>query len=201
MTESVVAMMRTATRCVASILVVACLSLACSEGSRYRVLTFFFDGVPEPGQVPTPGYAVSGTAGGGGGEQAGEDQAPIVVLRVSHPPYRDNRCGACHDSRSGRIPIGPAEGLCLGCHPSVPGAVKFVHGPVATRDCLFCHHPHASAHAALLLTDSTSTCLRCHDQDDLGEGPHHADLTEQTCVECHGAHGGDDRFFLKRVEP
>ena len=31
---------------------------ACSESTRYRVLSFFFDGVPRPGATPPPrGYA------------------------------------------------------------------------------------------------------------------------------------------------
>ena len=38
------------------------------------------------------------------------------------------------------------------------------------------------------------------DVDDLTTGSHHAGIEQQTCIACHDPHGGDDPFFLKRVE-
>ena len=173
---------------------------ACSSAAKHRVLSFFFDGVPEPGVPPStdaPAGAEAAFAQAGTPAEGGVSR-PIVY---SHQPYRDNRCASCHDPRTGGLFRTPQEGLCRTCHGNVPGDAPHVHGPVAVSDCLFCHHPHTSAHPNLLLADATTTCFRCHDRADLIPGSHHAALEQQTCVECHDAHGGRDRFFLKRNKP
>ena len=76
---------------------------ACSETARHRALSFFFDGVPEPGTVPPKGYAVR--AGRARHPDGGRPGAPVVAARIihPHPPYRDNRCGSCHNPDSGQL--------------------------------------------------------------------------------------------------
>ncbi|MBI4716973.1 MAG: hypothetical protein HY763_04155 [Planctomycetes bacterium] len=175
----------------------ATLVAACTTVNRYKVLSFFFDGVPPPGATPERGYAAPGRPGeviapGGAGE------APPRPTIYTHAPFRENRCGRCHDMETGQLFKSPGDGLCLTCHATVPGDVPYVHGPVAVKDCLFCHHYHVSSYPKLLLADPTATCLQCHDGDDLTPGPHHANLERTTCVACHEPHGGHDRFFLKR---
>jgi len=178
--------------------------LACSPETRYRVLSFFIDGVPEPGA--SGGAEGEGVATGGPeGESApgGPPGAAVAVRRpvIPHPPYRDNRCGSCHDQDSGQLFSTPQEGLCRSCHTGVPGSLRYLHGPVAVSDCLICHHPHGSPHAHLLLDEPTALCYRCHDHESVAAGAHHAAMGNLPCTECHQAHGGDDRFFLKRREP
>lgn len=174
---------------------------ACSETTRYRVLTFFFDGVPTPGSgAPAePEGARAATP------QPRLSQGAKAALRAPlfhvHPPYRAQRCGECHNRASGRL-VRPVEaGLCQTCHQDKPGQAAYVHGPVAVNACLFCHHHHGSRHPKMLLEPLEDICFRCHDGADLTEGPHHAMLDGMACVECHNPHGGDDRFFLKRSEP
>ena len=182
-------------RIVASILAAICLlGGACSEPARYRVLTFFFDGVPVPGQAPAVGYEVvrrelPGSAGG--------RRAQPSVINYTHTPFRKDDCGACHNPTSGQLFSTDREGLCAGCHRDVPGPARYVHGPVAVSDCLFCHHPHGSAYPGVLVAEATALCLRCHARADLSEGAHHADIDERSCIDCHHPHAGDDRFFLK----
>lgn len=180
-----------------------CVALpACSETTRHRVLSFFLDGVPPPGTPPPPKRRGASTPRLT--VQAPQAPAESIVGRVRmfpHAPYRDNRCGGCHDLESGGL-VQPLErGLCASCHPTTPGDAAYVHGPVAVNACVQCHHYHASPYPKLLVLDPVATCLQCHDRQDLSEEPHHPKEPEaRSCVECHDPHGGDDRFFLKRSD-
>jgi len=175
---------------------------ACSQTTRYRVLNFLFDGVPDPAKVAQADAARDPSRTGQDEESAsGESEPKARVVSYPHPPYRDNRCGACHNMTTGGMNRTAQEGLCESCHGDVPGKVRYVHGPVAVSDCLFCHHPHTSVIPKLLLRKPTDLCLQCHDRDDLTKGTHHEETDESSCTDCHGAHGGDNPFFLKRVEP
>jgi len=181
----------------AALLATAVAAPACSEPTRYGVLSFFFDGVPKPGESRPKGYAYPGTAATRDASGRPPERAALRLVSF-HPPYRENRCSACHDSGSGLLFRTPQQGLCRRCHPNVPGQVKFLHGPVAVNDCLACHNPHASAYPRLLLADNKALCFRCHKRADLTPGPYHATTATQACIECHNAHGGDTRFFLKK---
>lgn len=166
---------------------------ACAPDTRYRVLSFFFDGVPEPGAPPKrvqtgPGLLVA----------APPPRKQVVVYR--HPPYVDNKCRECHDPFGSWLTRTPEEGLCQRCHPGVPGPWPYLHGPAAANACLSCHHHHESLHRWLLLVDPKDLCYRCHKQSDLTTGPHHAELAERPCLECHNPHGGADRYFLRPPE-
>jgi predicted CXXCH cytochrome family protein len=180
---------------------IAAMIPACSESTRYRVLSFFLDGVPPPGVEPSRGYPVTSrgmdrAAAPAGGTGAAPERARLFA----HTPYRENRCGGCHDPQSGQLVRPVEDGLCILCHKSSPGAVRYVHGPVAVNECLLCHHYHAAPRPNLLLADATATCFQCHEQGDLSEGEHHAAIGQRSCVECHDPHGGEERFFLKRVD-
>ena len=173
------------------------LAASCAEPTKYRVLSFFLDGVPEPGKARMA--AESGGPALGPAPTIARPEPPSRYY--THPPYRDNRCGSCHDSESGQPVKAIQDGLCLMCHAPIAAAPKFLHGPVAVNQCGLCHHHHESHYPKLLLVDPTATCLACHDRSDLTTGEHHADLEQRTCVECHNPHGGNDRFFLKRTGP
>jgi predicted CXXCH cytochrome family protein len=169
---------------------------SCSEANRYKALSFFFDGVPEPGAPPREKRVRKGP---------GVPLPPVPAERrpekspvFAHPPYRDDRCRECHDP-NGRWLIRTAEeGLCGRCHPDVPGSVAYVHGPVATRACLTCHHYHSSSYQWVLLVSPAEICLRCHERGDLSSGVHHRGAGEQTCIECHDPHGGDNPNLLRK---
>lgn len=169
---------------------------ACSPPTRYRVLSFFFDGVPAPGTTPQRGYPTPLAPALGTGEVAGGASAGRPVQ--PHPPYRENRCRACHDFTSGALLRTAGEGLCETCHKNVPRESRYVHGPVAVRDCLVCHHYHGSPHPHLLLAEPDTVCLNCHERDRLITCEGRTVVEGQTCLECHTGHGGDNPFFLKR---
>lgn len=184
-----------------ALLLAPCLLLpACSDASRYRALKFLFDGVPEPGQpARPPGYQIT-TPPPGETPASADRQARARQVLYSHPPYRENRCRACHDMYRGELVRSIQEGLCVTCHEELAGEALFLHGPVAANDCTVCHHYHGSTHPQMLLAGPSELCDQCHDRADLGETPHAALPPEQSCVECHDPHGGADRFFLKRNE-
>jgi len=188
------------------------LSLACSRTTQHRVLSFFFDGVPEPGGARD----TAGASAGGQGSATVEPRLTAPPRQYyAHTPYRENRCGGCHDSTSGQLIRAVAEGLCLTCHSKLTADARFVHGPVAVDDCTACHHFHGSAFPNLLLFDPVATCLNCHDRVDLSAGDCEYQSLAPTltgvvadaapdvrnCVECHDPHVGNNRYFLKKGEP
>ncbi len=168
---------------------------ACNPSKRYRVLTFFFDGVPPPNATPQVGYARIG--GNVPVEETDAKSNKRILALYAHPPFRENRCGGCHSQETGELIRTPDKGLCFMCHQKPQAQFTYVHGPVAVNACLVCHHHHTSPNKKLLLYDETETCLQCHDLGDLGEGSHHQALDMRVCTQCHHAHGGSNRFFLK----
>ena len=179
----------------------SCLVSACSETTKYRVLSFFLDGVPKPETRVAVLETSPGLPGPEGIQAEASPRRPDRVKLYPHPPYRDSRCGSCHDPEDGQ-PFKTAEqGLCLSCHGEVKSEARYVHGPVNVNACLFCHHHHASPYPKVLVDHVRDLCLRCHAPQDLTVGPHHQTIERQSCVDCHHPHGGSNRFFLKRAQP
>ncbi|UCC30147.1 MAG: hypothetical protein JSU86_18355 [Phycisphaerales bacterium] len=177
------------------------LDLACAETTRYRVLTFFFEGVPKPGEAPVTDVGPEVATKQEGALSARERRRARRPTFHSHSPYLQKRCSDCHRRDSGAL-IRPADqGLCQICHTDIPGDMQYVHGPVVVNACMFCHHQHQSLHPGLLRAESRSLCLRCHEPDAPPTGQHIETVGERACIDCHDAHGGNDRFFLKRAEP
>jgi len=176
------------------------LGLACAQATRYQVLTFFFDGVPDPNAVPV-------ALGPGGRPLPADTTSPHERRRVVrqplsvHPPYASDRCDGCHDAFSGRLVKPVDRGLCALCHADPPGKRMFLHGPVAVDACLTCHEPHSSVELHLLKLPEPGVCLQCHSRDDMTAGLHHQELSEDACTVCHDPHGGDGRFFLLQRDP
>jgi predicted CXXCH cytochrome family protein len=152
---------------------------------NYRVLSLFFDGVPDPSMPPG---AVSRVEGG----------KPVVV--ILHKPYAEERCETCHRTRY--RPTRENAAVCLECHSAVKGAHANMHGPVEANACLWCHNPHESRHPALLREEDRKVCSQCHTPSMLNteKVPAHADAA-RGCLECHSGHGGDRPFFLKAGVP
>lgn len=172
---------------------------ACSETTKYHVLSFFLDGVPKPETLRGPPPE---------GEQPAETGALTEVRGAAappqryyaHRPYREGRCGGCHSPTSGQLLRPIADGLCLNCHADVAKG-RYVHGPVAVNGCDLCHLPHSAPYPKLLQRDPTATCLYCHEREDLAEVPQHKAMDRQGCTDCHDPHHGDRRYFLKRGGP
>ncbi len=174
--------------------------------TRYKVLSFFFDGVPEPGAPPRPrgvrkGLGLSGpedlvattrpTTGPAG--VAAAVQAPMVY----HAPFKDpKQCKNCHDpSKSFGT---PAADMCRTCHKRHYDQQwdDWTHGPVALGQCALCHVSHSSRYAGLLTAPMPDLCLGCHDAKRTMERPYHATAGTQACTTCHDPHFAGNRQLL-----
>jgi predicted CXXCH cytochrome family protein len=163
---------------------VAGLSFACDATSRHKVLTYFFDGVPPletPGAEPAPGAATPTAA------------RPISFQE--HGPYAAKLCTACHNQDVGNALVAPPDQLCGRCH-ALKLDKAYIHGPLASGDCLVCHDPHSSPYKPLLVSQSDSFCFQCHDRNDIANSPGHANL-EEPCTTCHDAHESNRKYLLK----
>jgi len=158
---------------------------ACEARTRYRVLSFFFDGVPNPDQTITKTKRKKGGTDGSGEIKKG---------RSEHGPYAAGLCEGCHQRSTNKL-LMPAEKLCSYCH-TVKSEKKRVHGPMASGGCRICHEPHSSPNRFLLVSESKEFCLYCHDKKEIASREAHKDLSAE-CTECHDAHGSDNEFLLK----
>lgn len=182
-------------------------------GCSHQVLTFFFTGVPEPGQEEV---AADSTVTPRKRERVRRSSS------FAHGPFGAGSCDLCHQSRGGSVfsqPDGsavstdsrsvsprlvqPLVELCVGCHSDHrPTATKasglWQHGPVANRQCTVCHSPHQSARRFMLLKNSNvAMCGQCHSGSDLRLTPQHADDPTAECTECHNPHAGKSPLMLK----
>ncbi len=185
-----------------SILIAAfCVAVAaCSPATRYRVLSFFFDGVPPP-----PGMEVEeperperaeryqspfaeGLATLRERPRPPRDTVPVTRVVSIHEPYQANNCRACHDTERDMLDIVTDAALCDRCHLEQRVEEEWDHGPINIGTCVPCHVPHASVHEALLETPVPELCLDCH-VDVTGSEPHHLDEPDfPNCVSCHDPH-------------
>jgi len=192
-------MRRHAIELILLVVITIALVTACSNDmARYRVLRFFFDGVPLPNAEKKIGYEPTVRQSE---ITTKPRERPVSQVLYAHTPYRENHCGGCHDVDSGGLVRTLKEGLCLNCHAPLINDVKYDHGPAAVHDCTFCHHYHASPYPYQLLAGPNETCFKCHQARDLTTGPYHENLESKTCTTCHDPHGGDNRFFIKQGAP
>lgn len=177
----------------AAVGVLMAISSGCSTVKHHRVLSFFFDGVPDPAAA-----VVSVTP---------EVEAAVgrqLVHPGEHGPYAAKLCDSCHDAQRTNALIVPAEELCLRCH-ELDTAQAYLHGPLASGGCTVCHDPHRSANRFLLVSASDGFCLTCHDRSALsdtaglgggaGGNAHGGDAAN--CTECHEAHMSDRKYLLR----
>ncbi|WP_225897365.1 cytochrome c3 family protein [Desulfuromonas sp. AOP6] len=168
----------------------------CDPGTRHRVLSTVFDGVPAP---PNPddicadyGDTKKSTA------LQGEGEGPAVT-GSNHKPYTEKRCSDCHaqsKTENGGL-IHPRQELCLVCHDTIISGT-FVHGPVAVGDCLACHLPHSSSNLFLLRQQPEKICQSCHREERLAATMHQkVSDRSMACGDCHDPHSGQARYFLR----
>jgi predicted CXXCH cytochrome family protein len=192
--------------------------LSCgSPEKRYKVLTVFFDGVPEPGSRQEENETKVK-------DQSQTDKSPeqkiVIQIRSSHPDYAERNCDNCHDRSSSNFLRARSDRICFECHDEDEFKGDFIHGPAAVSDCLTCHMPHESQYDKLLIAESQGICLYCHEASDVALNPAHSGLSLPTagitpdagkqeqqddqqakpslCTPCHDPHKGENRFFLRQ---
>ena len=157
---------------------------------RYQVLSFFFDGVPDPdapkGVVDPRLMATTGPA------------VMQVKIVSRHKPYVDNQCNSCHRSATGIVTeFTDTYKGCVRCHKTVMTDYPRMHGPVARGLCGWCHTGHESTQLALLKDTPIKVCTQCHDNATLGSKPQQHNDGVSSCLSCHFGHGGKEEFLLK----
>lgn len=188
------------------VFVVAAMALAaCSAARRYEVLSFFFDGVPDP-SAPAP---TQHTAEPVVRQRTVRPEAAPAVVLHQHVPYAQRQCDSCHLSGGdqgkarGAFSINsmsalkmPVEKLCASCHEPKPLAHQ--HAPALLGDCVRCHDPHASRYDHLVKKARTAElCAVCHTPDTMPTGAAHAGSGDRDCASCHDPHGSDTRHLLR----
>ena len=165
-----------------SFILIALVSGCVTERS-YKVLSFFFDGVPVPSKP------------GGNGNGVKVAKAAVSEKKGSmHGPYAAKNCDGCH-SRSTNALVRPVEELCVYCH-KIQMDKKWIHGPLVSGGCRVCHLPHTSPNAYLLVSDSKDFCFYCHTRRDFERNPAH-EKAGLVCISCHEPHMSDIKYLLR----
>ena len=174
------------------------LFVSCTPQTRYRVLSFFFDGVPPPGQNKEVKKQVQKTDSLKLAQSKKTNKNNRQeIQQFFHPPFADRECATCHDMSGGNRLTTPLPDLCFECHDDFRQEIAKLHGPVESGACTTCHHPHVSKNQYLLVRTGQKLCLYCHDIRDVKKNEVHEDIEDTPCTECHYAHGGDEVPFLK----
>ncbi len=182
-------------RNVVFLIIIVLIVSACSSSSSYGILSFFFDGVPDPNKqkVETENIVID-TTKTRTRESILKKANPKYVL---HGPYRAKLCNDCHNMKQGFKLLKQEPELCYQCHDDFRKTAKFMHGPVAAGYCTECHHPHRSQNPKLLLEPGQKLCFKCHTENDIKANEEHPDIEGENCVECHDPHGNNEQYFLR----
>ncbi len=178
--------------------VIVLLGAGCSEMTRYRVLTFFFDGVPLPPSMQEPDEAGPGAdALVQDGEEPEPAPLPLTIV-ATHEPYEERLCFDCHSGPGAYQVEGEVSSLCKRCHVEYfeYEQTDWVHGPVAAGACDLCHEPHESVHMVLLTEAQPGLCLKCHDEGLVLSRSYHAGDAVEHCSTCHDPHLAGNRLLL-----
>lgn len=169
---------------------------SCDEVERRNMLTFFFDGVP-PLKAQTSGVQLPGPKDGKVVDSA---QAGGWYI---HEPLKN--CTNCHGEQrrtgfSGKVQlVAPVPQLCYKCHGEFSALEAWVHGPVATGDCLLCHEQHKTRIPFLLRKPVPDLCYQCHDVQAIRAIKNHSEESYSSCTNCHDGHAGATRSLLRQT--
>ena len=173
------------------ILLAVFLCVSCSTQKHFRLLSFFFDGVPS---AEEPSAAAAQDK-----EEAGESESGLIAYAESkkyfdHQPYMDRDCSSCHlDDDKG---LRGEDLMCQGCHKGRSDSFLHEHGPWGGGFCITCHEPHRSEYEGLLKLPGNELCFSCHGAEYGKESIFHQLREEQSCTACHGPHGGQNFSLL-----
>lgn len=183
--------------------------VGCDRTTRYKVLTFFFEGVPSPD-----------------GNVSDAEKQPIIVTntgdrqdimnpegRVVEPDRFGQRLSSRHDfakdcaqCHTGGLSSGqqelrkPLPDLCYSCHTDLHQEGDYLHGPLNVGECIFCHDPHQSAYVHLQKSPQPQLCYQCHLKENIAVIPGHEECLDGVCTDCHNPHSSADSKLLKTNE-
>jgi len=182
---------RVVARCASflAIILFAAFLYGCESTESYKVLSFFFDGVPNPEEIKAAQMK----------KQAAEElkRSGLSGPKTSykHGPYAARMCDSCHKTEQSNLMSSSLKDICSKCHQFGTNK-KYVHGPFAVGDCLMCHDPHDSKYEFLLIAAPEKLCFNCHDEKAITESDLHSG-TDMKCISCHDPHMSDEEYMLK----
>ncbi len=190
--------------------VVLGMAVGCDRDARYKILTFFFEGVPpldsdsSAAKIKITKTITKKT----GAEYQTETVVKERLTRLSkqkraskHKEVRD--CSGCHVGKFGsgrRALIKALPDLCYSCHTNYHDAGGYLHAPVRVGDCVVCHDAHQSMYVHLQKAALPQLCLQCHLPEDMKTIEDHEDKLESICTDCHDPHTSSMRKLLKPPE-
>ena len=164
----------------------------CTPEKQFKVLSFFFDGVPDSTKKTEVASVVKNDSLG----------VPIVTNikpeSYLHKPYAENKCISCHENEFSNRLIKPLPELCYTCHEDFGNKFQTLHGPVASGNCIACHNQHEAKYEKLLEREGQQLCLYCHEAKQVLKNKVHDKIGTRNCTECHNPHGGDNRGILNK---
>ncbi len=137
--------------------------------------------------------------------EADDSSARVDPNEIKNEHGTTTTCAQCHGDQPGSTApdtmklVAPVPQMCSACHEKYASLDGWVHGPLATGDCLFCHAPHASVFESLLTEPMPGLCYDCHTQETLKLVKGHADQSYGRCDACHESHAGTNRRLLKQT--
>jgi len=83
---------------------------------------------------------------------------------LSHKPFAENKCKACHEVTPQQRDKPAAVYLCFrqGCHKPELLEKPYLHNKKVVGNCYACHEAHASGYGKLLRVDEEKQCYSCH---------------------------------------
>lgn len=121
--------------------------------------------------------------------------------RAIHELHKN--CIQCHAGNLKQISkdkpqlVAPVPKLCYGCHKDYLSMGEWVHGPVATGECLLCHDPHKTNIVSMLSKSMPELCCQCHEMAMLRPITNHLKKSYSQCGVCHTGHISQIRMRLK----
>ena len=173
-----------------AVLAVSCMLAVwagCTPEKKYEVLSFFFDGVPNPSDTAATGSETSGNTGG----------TKLAMMAFVHKPFAEGKCLECHKQPGLLVNTADLQDMCIKCHKDVLKKHPITHLPVVMNECMWCHSPHTAPDKHLLRAKAPALCMQCHDGSLLtARTPAHMDPASD-CLTCHLGHGGAKPSYLK----
>jgi predicted CXXCH cytochrome family protein len=177
----------------------------CDREARYKILTFFFEGVPpldgEENAMETEITTVEEATQPAVAQKKNVSRILQQRRFTKHDFVTD--CNKCHMGGMGsgeRQLIRPMPDLCYSCHTDYYATDGYLHGPIAVGECVFCHNPHKSKYVYLQEAAQPELCFRCHVRGNMVTITDHQEKLETICTDCHDPHVSSMKMLLKPVD-
>lgn len=125
---------------------------------------------------------------------------PDFAANTMHVPEREVMCVSCHNLKPTRAQMNSTQervNPCMGCHGKMLN-VKYVHGPVGTNSCGYCHTSEGNPKHGVPRRGS-ALCFECH--ADMAKAMQklafvHGPVEAGLCEACHDPHGSQNESQL-----